>query len=281
MALPATGLTFHVDASVDTDLWQVNTASVFSDHPVDGEQVVFWDDVEHTAICLNTQAGTPLWRQASPLMLLPCIDFDGTDDRYVLENDVTGVDQALSAIVTNSAFTMFFACHIEAATSNLTGAEFNHCLLSDTGGYVAVSIRKSGTDEYRVMFLNYDTGSREIQLAVNLSTNYIFMFRHEGGNIYASVNGGSESSTTSGNTGALTGIVRIGSAYNAGVFFNGRIGEIAIYNAALTGSNLTDAISYFTTKWITGAPAGNTGDPDYNTFETASIEIDVDEAISY
>ena len=36
----------------------------------------------------------------------------------------------------------------------------------------------------------------------------------------------------------------------------GRIGEIAIYNTALTGTDLTDATDYFVDKWLTPAAAG-------------------------
>ena len=72
-----------------------------------------------------------------------------------------------------------------------------------------------------------------------------------GGTLYAALDGGAESATASGNTQVLTGTVRVGTATGAaGTFLDGRIGEIAVYNTALTGTALTDAVTYFTDKWL-------------------------------
>jgi hypothetical protein len=54
---------------------------------------------------------------------------------------------------------------------------------------------------------------------------------------------------TSGTTGSLTNAVFLGTT--GGANFDGRLGEVAIYNTALTGADLTNALSYFTDKWLT------------------------------
>ena len=244
MALPTTGLTFHADASAVTDLWR--SANPFANHPADGEDTEFWDDVEHADIAAASTGGSGAsWRSGTPLMLLPCLDFDGTDS-YKLSNNAMSVDKTLANVITNSAFTVFGSIYVEAISTNAANFYDNDGILSDSGGFWGVHV-KTGN----IVFGNYDGSADQVALAISLATSYYFMFRHEGGNIYGSLNGGAESSAASGNTQDVTGQPRIGRNFGgSNKFFNGRMGEIAIWNVALTGSDLTDAHAYFAAKWL-------------------------------
>ena len=82
------------------------------------------------------------------------------------------------------------------------------------------------------------------------------MYRHEGGHLFASLNGGAEVSVASGETTQLTSLLHIGKS-DPGSYYDGCIGEVAIYDAALAGADLHTAIQYFTDKWL--APSGNAG----------------------
>jgi hypothetical protein len=76
------------------------------------------------------------------------------------------------------------------------------------------------------------------------------MGRHESGNLYASLDGGSEGSIASGTSVAIfpggAGVV-LGGGSGTGTF-NGRISELVVYNIALTGTDLSDAIASLMAK---------------------------------
>lgn len=248
MSLPTTNLTFHMDASVVTDLWQ-NTAP-FATHPADGGAINFWDDVEHGANTWSVIAVSPVWRQSTPLMLLPCADFNGTSQSMKLTTDDALTDKALSDLIANNAFTVLVALYAEGITTNAAAAYDNDAIL-DGNGFFGIHL-KNAADPH-VLFYNWDGNEDTIPLAITLNASHVLFFQHNGGNIIGSIDGGSETSLASGNTSDLTGRPNLGVNYAGTAFYNGRIGEMAIYNAALAGSNKTDAISYFTTKWLTGA----------------------------
>ena len=244
MALPTTGLTFHADASVVTDLWKTNAP--FATHPADNEGFSFWDDVEHADI-VGAGVASPVWRSGTPLMLLPCTDFDGSSQYFQLKNNAGTVNKALSDIITNSAATLLVSFYAEGITANAAAAYDNDCIFGDAGGFFGLHLKNSA--DPRLLFYNWDGNEDTLSLATTINASHVAMMRHEGSNIYGSIDGGSESSVASGNTSTMTGNPQIARGVGA-KYFNGRIGEIAIWNAALTGSDLSDAISYFTSKWL-------------------------------
>lgn len=255
MALPASNLTFHADASVVTDLWQTDTAGVFSTHPSDGGAVPYWDDPEHGAMVLgvaDTPNKVPFWRATSTLLPQPCLEFDGVDDYLRLFANDGSTAKTLDDLITNTAFTVFLSFRAAAVTSTSPNAYNNDVLISDDNIYWGLFL---GNDSgYKLRCFNSGGGVHVVEFPIALNTNYVVMFRHESGVIYASLNGGAESSLTSGNTAATFGNIRVGWANVATTFLTGRIGELAAYNVALTGSNLTDAMTYFTAKWLSAVP---------------------------
>lgn len=246
MPLPTSNLTFHADASVDTDLWQAT--GPFSDHPVDGEEVFYWDDVEHgagSAEYLNTNG--PAWRSGTPLMALPCLDFNGSTDSMRVLPGTAGTYLSVSA------FTVLVAVYVEGIALNAANSYQNDAIVADGSGYFGIHL-KNAADPH-VLFYNYSGADTKVSLPITLNVSHVLMFRHESGNLYASVDGGAETSVASGNTDTLGAELQIGNG-SGSIFYNGRIGEFAVYNAALTGTDLTDAVSYFTAKWLGVAPSG-------------------------
>jgi hypothetical protein len=106
----------------------------------------------------------------------------------------------------------------------------------------------AGGSSYEIFAYNWDVNADTVPKTISLSTSYVVTLRHDGTNLYLGLNGGSESSIPSGLTGNLSAQVAIGRG--ASNFAQVRIGEIAIYNAALTGSILAQANQYFTSKWL-------------------------------
>lgn len=245
--------TYHGDASVDTDLWQINVVGVMSDHPVDGESIFYWDDPEHGAIVAADSGLTkPVWKQASPPMLLPCADFASANLELRANDGVTG--KTLADMISNSAFTWVAAIRVDGVTSNAATVYQNEAIIADASVFWGVFLRNTGSG-YEIRFYNYDGNADEIVFAISLNTTYIVMVRHESGALYASIDGGSESMVASGNTSDLTHVVNLGwnAAYD--LYFNGQIGEHELYNTAVTGGTLAALIAAYRLKWqgVTGS----------------------------
>lgn len=253
MALPTTGLTGHFDASDTDNLWKTFVSGgPHTDTPVDGDSIQVWgNETGADRIFKHFTVGTaPVWRQTTPLMLLPCLDFTG-GQRLVLTNN-TNTSQPLSTLIANNAFTVLIAFYAETVTST-TGTVYNgHPLINDTGQFWGLFLRLIGGIP-KLSVYNWDGSADVVTLDSTVSASHVVMIRHQSSILYISLDGGTESSIASGNTTNIAQGVNVG--HGSVAEYDGRIGEIAVYNVALTGTDLTDAIDYFMEKWITGPPA--------------------------
>jgi hypothetical protein len=157
----------------------------------------------------------------------------------------------LNTFISPSAFTLFMAFRMEGAANNVANEWELTPLIRDFGGWWGVHLRTNG-GVHTVEAYNWDTNSDVVTKTISLDTDYVVMVRHESGNLYISINNGSESSVASGDTGDLTNVVNI--AKGVSTWFNGKIGEFILYDAALSGADLTDAHSYFSRWYVTAAP---------------------------
>jgi hypothetical protein len=254
--LPTTNLSMHFDASEIDDL--KTTYVLGGPHtgtPADGDHVYVWLEGEGADLIFKqiSSLPTPELREATPLMALQCIDILGQTGISANNQSMTltnngGVARALSDIITASAYTMLVSFLPE--TINSTDATYGgEPLIADTAGYWGIFLAKvAGVPQ--VIAYNYVSVAHYVMVPCSAGNSHVVMVRHEGGNLYISLDGGTESSIASGNTASLGGTPRIGhNVYGPGSY-NGRIGEIAVYNAALTGTDLSDAIGYFVSKWL-------------------------------
>jgi hypothetical protein len=250
--LPLTNLSMHFDASEIDDL--KTTYVLGGPHtgtPSDGDDVSVWLEGEGADLIFKQSGSEPLpdLRSTTPLMALQCIDFPGTASthRMVLTNN-GGVNRALSDIITASAYTMLISFLPETITSTSPNYQ-GQPLIGDGAGYWGVFLANvSGVPH--VIGFNYIGIAYYVMLPCSAGSSHVVMVRHESGSLYISLDGGSESSVATGNTESLAGVPYIGSGTYGGGRYDGRIGEIAVYNAALTGTNLSDAIGYFVSKWL-------------------------------
>ena len=254
MPLPSTNLTLHLDAS-DTDklftTW-VNGGS-HTGTPADGNAVQAWareTDGSVTPANAAYYSGTgnsPAWRTTTPLMLLPCLDFDGTDDAMVLvNNDNVTSYHGSSNFFSTTARAILIAFRAESITttnSTAATAEDNHGLFCGSSHW-RISLRNDG-GQRKLQATAYDGAWKMAEVNVSENTDHVAVIRHDGTNLYVSVDGGAESSTACGTIASDSAQVFIGRNANA-VVYNGRIGEIATYN---TGGFPTDANAYFRERW--------------------------------
>jgi hypothetical protein len=256
MALPTTNLTLHLDAS-DTDklftTW-VNGGS-HTGTPGDGDAVQAWSRETDGSVtpchAAYTQAGRePVWRTNTPLMMLPCLDFDGTDDTMVFVNNTdTTTYLGCDYFFGDQAKTIIGAIWLEAATSTQAAAQDNDAIF---GGSTSFGLfAKNDGGQRKLLWTSYDGAWGDVaEQNVSTGTTIVFCARHDTSNLYLSVDGGSDNTVASGATGLWPpGQMRIGRAAGDVSNINGRIGELAFYNACLTGTDLTDAIAYFRLKW--------------------------------
>ena len=251
MPLPTTNLTANFDAS-DTDrIWTtwVN-GGVHTGTPVDGNAVQAWrGETDGSVTPLNAayQTAAPAWRTTTPLMLLPCLDFDGVVDAMALVNDdnVTTYHGS-SNFFSTTARTILIAFRAESITLANTGAAGsadNHGLFSGSS-YWTISLRNDA-GQRKAQAAAYDGAWKMAEVNISENTDHVLCVRHDNTNIYISVDGGAETSTAVGTIGADSNEVRIGRGIDLG-YYNGRVGEIAAYS---TGSYPTDAIAFLRQKW--------------------------------
>jgi hypothetical protein len=280
MPLPTTNLTLHLDAS-DTDklftTW-VDGGS-HTGTPADGNSVQAWSRETDGSVTPAHGAYSntaPVYRSGTPLMLLPCLDFNGTNMEMRMVNN-TDRTSYIGGFYDLSAKTILIAFYAESITSTAANIDDNHGLL---GGDDKLGLHLKDVGGTKTLyFIVHDGAWKNTSKTVSEATNHVLCARHDGTNIYLSVDGGAESSTACGASSG-TNATWIGRSIGL-ERFNGRIGEIAMYNAALTGTDKTDAISYFTTKWVTGgspdgeeALAGSAITPGHGT-QTPGISISI------
>ena len=252
--LPTTSLTAHFDASTTTDLFKTFVSGgPHTGVPVDGDSIVVWDHAERSNRIFKkyTTIPEPVWRATTPLMALPCLDFNAQALRLM---DNANNALTLNNLITPSTYTLLIAFYAEAITSSPGATIRNgHALIGDDfqefGAFLHLS---SGVP--KVSAYNWPSTSHYVTLDCTVGAAHVLMMRHQGGVLYASIDGGAESSIASGDTPDVASSQPWLGGQTGGASLNGRIGELAIYYNALTGAELTAAIDYFIDKWIPAVP---------------------------
>ena len=282
MPLPTTNLTWHCDPS-DTDklftTWVSGGPNTGT--PSDGSAVQVWEQETDSStdttreFTYSTTGREPIYRSTTPLMLLPCLDFDGTDDQMNAQ-DFVGSDAQASEFLGASAKTILVAFYGESITAANALSYDNHALFCDgLAGFLGIFLKNNGGQRQAIAY-NWDGNEDQVAININEAQSHVVVYRHDGTNLFISVDGGSELFVPSGATTTMTGNMRIGFGLGTGTRYNGRIGEIAVYNAALTGSNLTDAVSYFTSKWLVTADVTMTANQSSYTNTGTGGRFDMD-----
>jgi hypothetical protein len=254
MALPTTNLTWHLD-SADTDrLWR---QTGMSSHPTDGQNVQAWDDEgDVTGYALFSGNGVdtdcPIY-SAAGFNGIGCLVFNGVDELLQAYTDGWGSNGNWDNFVTVSTYTYFIALILDGASStNDASTPLNEPILfgdASLGLYV-----KSNGGTHTLMAYNWDGTDDHADAVVSLSTKYVVMVKHAGGTLSIDVNNGAiGGSVASGDTDSVAKHFRL--MGTTGRFVQGTVGEFAIYNADVTGTDLTDAWAYFMAKWVNAGAA--------------------------
>ena len=257
-ALPTTNLTARFDASVTTKLFTTFSGSgVHTGTPADGDLVEVAEDMGDGSVTDIIFAADPSgvrFRSSVPLMKNSCLDFSASP--LSAYTQTAGASRVFGDLFTASDLTVAIVFYAETIADTDAAVYDNNTLFATSYGsdYFAVSARDvAGAKKIRAN--NYD-GNHDAtgDVAIAEGRTYIAIVTHTGGNLTMLVidDTGAEASSTvaSGNTGATTTQLHMG-GNAAGAQFDGRIGELVAYNAAVTGTDLTNLKDYFKDKWMT------------------------------
>lgn len=227
----------QADYAAEAGLYQDAAMTIPAAAP--GDPVGGWQDQSGNArhVTQATAGARPTYR-ASQVNGWPTLEFDGTDDR--LFNAI-----AISAYIDAAAYSTFIVFAADAINTNAVNTYDNDTLIADQAGpYFGVHLKSAPTAHA----YNWDGSDDNASVAITLATYAVLHTRHDTGAIKASVNGGAEASTASGNTQVLTNVFGIGRGANV-AFFDGHIARILIYNAALSAPNVASVIAYLKTRY--------------------------------
>lgn len=256
--LPTTSLTAHFDFSDISYLYKTITASnnpAYSDPAsanndvIQGAASIFpVATSDLIALYLSTTNQSPLLKTSS-MNSLNSLLFDGSNDVFTIQNRTATGTTFVAGLITQSLATIAISFKAVDISLNSATSYQNHGLIADADGFMGIYIRDdSGT--FRAYGYNWDGNEDAPNATFSGETDeHYAIYRHDGTNVYISVDGGSESSAASGaNSDNLNQAWLIGKGFGS-TPFNVHIGEIAIYNAALTGADLTALNARFA-RWI-------------------------------
>lgn len=263
MAIDLTNVTAHFKFSDDVDVrddwsaggppWGVGTVT-------DGNEVLYSYDRERNSLALREATNGPFWASPSS-MSLPALSFNGTNSLMGLKDDTTATAKTLAFVGSSTAKCVIFAVRVRSAVTN-AGAPYNsNAIVADGAGYWGVYVRDDpGSAGAFLQGYNYDGSVDKVEVAVSYDTDYIVVFRHVSGNMYLSVNNGTEVATATGTTVDTSGQILLGQGYG-GVRFDGYIGEIIFESS---GAFPTNNYAYMASEWF--PPAGYTITADAGAF---------------
>lgn len=218
----------------------------------DNTLVTTWNDSHSTARHIQAIDTTakPTFKLNQFPSLLPGVVFNGTDD--YLGGDASGTPQ-LDDLITTSAYEVYtvFILHAASETSADNNAHLNEAIWTDQQGVVGLYVSSNGP---RAQVYNW-SGSANVGAGVPITYNepHVALIRHEAGTYYISVDGGPESSVSSGNTDLSSAFNKLNIGRNKtsdNKFANVTIGEICFYNTNHLQADRDALIDALTEKWI-------------------------------
>ncbi len=186
------------------------------------------------------------------------MEFDGVNQ--YLQVKAGGATLPLLSVLGASATGWEMHAVIDADTA--TGTDVvnpfdNNNIIMDSGGYwgIAAAVAPAGTD-VRIQPNAYDGGSNWHNYDVTKNEKHVFGLSYAGGaatafTTYIDGSTASVSPVGASNTpNGLGGTLRLGAAYGS-LYYNGRIGEVCIFDRPLTPAERANLLAYLKAKWGT------------------------------
>lgn len=255
------GETGTIDSTVATDIDIV--AGSFS--PADITGLVFWQDMQDTGAYTESggvvtqfinKASSVAWTEATNraaysatgLNGLPCMDFDGTNDRYISTEAAV-----VSALTNAAAYTVIYV------GSHDTVDRGDSVFAIGNSGVATSRTRRwgqstDGAGRWQTQSIN-DAGTTVTNISAGGSNTspHIFYWHSPGTTVSLQVdNAAASPSGAASDPGTLTpDRCAVGSRPDSApdTFFDGKLGELIVYAGDITGTDYTDLLTYLQTKW--------------------------------
>lgn len=234
-------LTFWLDASDSATMFDSTAGGSLVS--ADGEVARLEEKVSARHFTQDTISARPI-RKTAVRNGLDVLRFDGTAD--FMEHALAS--PYLSSLISSDNSTVFVAAKAAAINTDDADVKANAAVLADGATNHAWSAFRGATA--------YSTGAQNVGGRKTVSSSYtagewkVFTTRHEWGVIGLRLNGGSEATEELYTRGGMSpGFLKLGANYDASVCFEGDLGEVLIYNVALSAGNREAVESYLMTKW--------------------------------
>jgi hypothetical protein len=217
------------------------TAFVGSSRYTTGTGISTWEDQSgnNRDFSQGTGASQPTLTTAGSKSRA-CANFDGTNDSLAASG--------ISNFFANSAGYLIVSFLPDVVNTNF-GTSSDDMVWGDFGDYTGLFLRNNSS-VYSAQAYNYDGTVDLATASITIGAANVVEWRHESGNLYIRVNAGSWSAgTTSGNTGAMTGVLRLGQKSAGTELFEGKIFEFATWSTVPTNGQMNQIASGFV-SWI-------------------------------
>lgn len=189
-----------------------------------------------------TSANRPT-RKASIKNSLDVLRFDGSNDRLF-------TSALFTTFVSASASTVFIVANATTVSTNNATANQNATLLGDDGGgyHGFFACRSNGT---AISFAR-NASATTVSSAANYTaaTWAVFSALHDGTNLTSRINGtDATSAALTSRSFATNQALALGAGSPFTAYFTGDVGEIVIYNVALSTADRDSVETYLRDKW--------------------------------
>lgn len=249
--------------SLEPTLWLKADAGITKDG---SDRVATWADQSGNGFDFtqSTEAAKPIYTE-NELNGLPVIRFDGSDD------EMTSA-ATMGDFIDAGSFTVLVAAVINGTSSNVGGAYNNHALFGTTSGAMNIHARTNDVVYCGI----YDGGDKLVGRSYTEGDVFIFRARLDGGSIYVDLDGGSESSTASGDASGLANSCFLGRDDNGDQHLEFDLCEMIVFDSVLSDAKRDEIERYLNFRW---QPKENR----YTTLESAGVfilPVDVDATLA-
>lgn len=191
----------------------------------DGSDLVSqWDDQSGNARNLTEATNQPLW-VAALVNGLPAVRFDGTNDRLL-----------------SGAFTVAQPLTVFIVSKNVTHTNADRLFASSTGTTTPQLLQRAGPN-LTLQSNNLDGAT----VATDTTSYHLYKCVFNGTSSVIAKDNGTDQTNANNLSGSISQIEL--AARNAGNWGNVEVAEMAVYNSAISGADLTNLLSYFRVRY--------------------------------